>query len=86
MTYTLGKDHNTVARASFARYAGQLNPAEVTFVNPAGGSFELPLVYLALMIGLIATGPGRFSIDSLLWGSHNVVIERSETWSSSHAA
>jgi len=56
------------------------------FVNPGGGTFELPLVYLALMIGLIATGPGRFSVDGLLWGSHHVVIERSETWSSSHGA
>ena len=61
-------------------------PKGDTFVNPAGGSFELPLVYLALMIGLIATGPGRFSIDSLLWGSHNVVIERSEAWTRSNAA
>jgi len=61
-------------------------PKGDTFVNPGGGSFELPVVYLALMIGLIATGPGRFSIDGLLRGSHNVVIERSETWSSSHAA
>jgi putative oxidoreductase len=56
------------------------------FVNPSGGSFELPLVYLALMIGLIATGPGRYSLDMLMWGSHNVVIERGETWSESNAA
>src|SRR6266542_3906280 len=48
--------------------------------------FALPLVYLALMIGLIATGPGRYSLDSLLWGSHNVVIERSATWTKSNAA
>jgi putative oxidoreductase len=56
------------------------------FVNPGGGSFELPLVYLVLMIGLIATGPGRYSLDSLLWGSHNVVIERSATSTQSNAA
>ncbi len=56
------------------------------FVNPAGGSFELPLVYLALMIGLIATGPGRYSLDMLFWGSHNVVIERQATWAKSNAA
>jgi len=61
-------------------------PKGDTFVNPAGGSFELPLVYLAIMIGLIATGPGRFALDTLLWGSHNVVIERSEAWSGSNAA
>jgi putative oxidoreductase len=44
----------------------------------SGGSFELPLVYLAVMIGLIATGPGRYSLDAQLWGSHNVAIERIE--------
>lgn len=44
-----------------------------------GGSFELPLVYLALMIALIATGPGRYSLDAQLWGSHNVAIERQAT-------
>jgi putative oxidoreductase len=56
------------------------------FVNPGGGTFELPLVYIAVMIGLIATGPGRFSVDGLLWGSHHVVIERGATWTRSNAA
>jgi len=56
------------------------------FVNPGGGTFELPLVYFALMLGLIATGPGRYSLDAMLWGSHNVVIERGATWTQSNAA
>lgn len=32
-----------------------------------GGSFELPLTYLALMILFLITGPGRFSLDSLIF-------------------
>ena len=40
MTYALDANRKTVVRASFARYAGQLNPAEVTFLNPAGGYYS----------------------------------------------
>lgn len=31
------------------------------------GSFEIPLFYLVSMIVLLLTGPGRYSIDSVLW-------------------
>ena len=33
-----------------------------------GSSYELPAVYLALSILLIATGPGRLSLDRVLFG------------------
>jgi Carboxypeptidase regulatory-like domain/TonB-dependent Receptor Plug Domain len=38
-TYALGAAKKTVGRLSYARYAGQLNPYEVTFSSPVGGSY-----------------------------------------------
>lgn len=38
------------------------------FVNPKGGSYELALVYLGINILFIVTGPGKFSVDRLLFG------------------
>jgi hypothetical protein len=35
ITYSIGADHKTVARASFSRYAGQLNTATVGVLNPS---------------------------------------------------
>ena len=37
ITYALDAGHKTVARASYARYAGQLFPNDVTTANPVGG-------------------------------------------------
>ncbi|MFN8061626.1 MAG: TonB-dependent receptor [Vicinamibacterales bacterium] len=39
MTYALDNNHKTLVRASYATYAGQLNPFEVTSVNPVGGYY-----------------------------------------------
>jgi putative oxidoreductase len=41
------------------------------FVNTTGqgGSFELPLVYLAIALFFVVNGPGRFSLDKKLFGT-----------------
>lgn len=39
MTYALDEARKTILRASYARYAGQLNPFEVTASSPVGGYY-----------------------------------------------
>jgi putative oxidoreductase len=43
-----------------------------------GGSFELPLVYLGVMVALFFVGPGRFSLDAALWKPRYVVVHERE--------
>ena len=43
-----------------------------------GGSFELPLVYFAVMAALFFVGPGRFSMDAALWKSRFLVVHERE--------
>jgi putative oxidoreductase len=52
-----------------------------------GGSYELALVYFAIMVGLLATGPGRFSLDAALWGRGREVADgEQEGWRKPAAA
>jgi putative oxidoreductase len=41
------------------------------FVNPGGSSYELALVYLCLALLIIALGPGRFSLDRIVFGKRS---------------
>lgn len=43
-----------------------------------GGSFELPLVYLAVMVALFFVGPGRFSMDAGLWKQRFLIVHERE--------
>lgn len=62
-------------------------PRGDTFVSTTGGnSFELPLVYFAIMTALFFVGPGRFSLDSKLWKARYVVIHEREIPEAARAA
>jgi putative oxidoreductase len=38
------------------------------WINPGGKSFELTSLYFTAALALLFTGPGRFSVDALIWG------------------
>ena len=38
------------------------------FVNPKGPSYELAAIYLVVTVTLALTGPGKLSLDALLFG------------------
>jgi putative oxidoreductase len=43
------------------------------FVSDGGPAYELALVYLVSSLLLIALGPGRFSLDAVLFGGRQLV-------------
>ena len=50
-------------------------PQHQPFVGKApGGSFELPLVYFVVMIALLATGAGAYSLDAMVFGRRTAQI------------
>lgn len=58
----------TMAVATFVHMSIFKDP----FVNQTGGSsFESPLGYLAIAIVLLAVGPGKFSLDKLIFGKRD---------------
>jgi putative oxidoreductase len=62
-------------------------PKHQPFVGSGpGGSFELPLLYLAVMIALFATGPGRYSLDAALFGKHEIPVRHVDASRHSTAA
>jgi len=58
----------TMAVAVFFHAVIQKDP----FVNfSGGGAYELPLVYFGLAILFLITGPGKFSVDSKIFGERS---------------
>ena len=47
-------------------------PAGHPFVSQGGPAYELPLIYLVMAIMLIALGPGKWSLDFLLFTRRGV--------------
>lgn len=53
--------------ATMAVAAGMIHAADPWFLGGPGGAKEPALLYLIPFVTLFLTGPGRFSLDALLW-------------------
>lgn len=70
LTYALGKDHGTLLRASYSRFADQMGSAVATFLNPLGAT---SYYYVAVPSSTtVLTGPGQFIPGTSLGFSGNV--------------
>ena len=61
----------TMAFATFGVHVRMGHP--LVSQDHHGDSFELPLAYLAIALVLLLVGPGRLSVDSLLFGKGPVI-------------
>jgi putative oxidoreductase len=62
----------------FALFLVHIPKGDVFVSSKGGGSFELPLAYFGVTVALFLVGPGRFSLDSMLWKPRYVVAHERE--------